>query len=65
MEMKIGEAKNFLLRIRYRQPLQQAKLIREAEGMYIIFDEAQRGITSGQFAAWYLDDELVGSGVIA
>jgi tRNA-specific 2-thiouridylase len=65
MEMKIGEAKKFSLRIRYRQPLQQAKLIREAEGMYIIFDEAQRGITSGQFAAWYLDDELVGSGVIA
>jgi tRNA-specific 2-thiouridylase len=35
------------------------------EGAYIVFDEEQRGITSGQFAAWYLNDELIGSGVIA
>jgi len=37
----------------------------KSDGAYIIFDEEQRGITSGQFAAWYLDDELIGSGVIA
>jgi tRNA-specific 2-thiouridylase len=35
------------------------------EGAYVIFDQQQRGITSGQFAAWYLEDELIGSGVIA
>ncbi|NHB68659.1 tRNA 2-thiouridine(34) synthase MnmA [Perlabentimonas gracilis] len=64
MAMQIGEAKDFLIRIRYRQPLQQGRLHREEEGMYITFTQPQRGITSGQFAAWYLDDELIGSGVI-
>ena len=33
-------------------------------GVYLLFDTPQRGITPGQFAAWYDDDELVGSGVI-
>ena len=27
--------------------------------------EKQKGITPGQFAAWYLEKELIGSGVIA
>jgi tRNA-specific 2-thiouridylase len=31
---------------------------------YIVFDIPQRGITAGQFAAWYENDELIGSGVI-
>ena len=64
-EMQIGEEREYLIRIRYRQPLQKGRLIRREEGMYIVFDEAQRGITPGQFAAWYAEDgELVGSGVI-
>ena len=33
-------------------------------GAYVVFDTPQRGITPGQFAAWYDGDELVGSGVI-
>ena len=52
-------------RIRYRQPLQGAELVIRPEGAYLLFDEPQRGITPGQFAAWYDGDELVGSGVIA
>ncbi len=64
LEMQIGESRNYLVRHRYRQPLQEAKLIRKPEGMYILFKEKQRGITAGQFAAWYDNDELVGSGVI-
>jgi len=52
------------VRIRYRQPLQKATLHFREKGMYIVFDEPQRGIASGQFAAWYDGDELVGSGVI-
>lgn len=52
------------VRIRYRQPLQKAKIIMQSEGLYIIFDNPQRGITPGQFAAWYLNEELIGSGVI-
>ena len=52
-------------RIRYRQPLQDATLFMRDEGAYILFDQPQRGITPGQFAAWYDGDELVGSGVIS
>ena len=63
--MNIGERRRYSVRIRYRQPLQQAELVMDNEGLYIIFDEAQRGITAGQFAAWYEGDNLAGSGVIA
>lgn len=64
LEMAEGETLDYLVRIRYRQPLQQARLFRRKNGMYIIFDRLQRGIAPGQFAAWYNDDEVIGSGVI-
>lgn len=64
LRMNEGDSQKFLVRIRYRQPLQHATLHQKAEGVYIEFDKQQRGITAGQFAAWYLDDELIGSGVI-
>ncbi len=54
----------YSVRIRYRQPLQCATLKITSQGAYITFDEPQRGITPGQFAAWYSGDELIGSGVI-
>ena len=60
-----GETLEVMARIRYRQPLQKATLHQFENGMYLAFDEPQSAITEGQFAAWYLDDELVGSGVIA
>ena len=60
-----GEERSFLIRIRYRQPLEQGIVFMKNDGIYILFDNKQRGITSGQFAAWYLEDELIGSGVIA
>ena len=47
-----------LVRVRYRQPLQDAELYMKEEGLYILFDKKQRGITSGQFAAWYDGEEL-------
>lgn len=59
-----GGRERFSIRIRYRQPLQAGELILRDEGAYILFDEPQRGIAPGQFAAWYDGDELVGSGVI-
>lgn len=62
--MKPGDRLDFLVRIRYRQPLQQATLHCKEDGMYIIFKNPQRGITAGQFAAWYDGEELIGSGVI-
>ena len=60
-----GQTRRYRVRIRYRQPLQDATLIRKGAQLFIIFDAPQRGITPGQFAAWYDGDELVGSGQIA
>ena len=77
MKMGIGEIRRYRVRIRYRQPLQDATLVMRQNGLFIIFDEPQRGITPGQFAAWYspIKDgsevstcetsvEMIGSGVI-
>jgi len=60
-----GESVEYMVRIRYRQPLQKATLYQLETAMYIAFDEPQSAITEGQFAAWYLEDELIGSGVIS
>ena len=64
--MSVGERRRYDVRIRYRQPLQKATLIMEEEHLYILFDEPQRGIAAGQFAAWYTpgEEEMIGSGVI-
>ncbi len=59
-----GEECCYSARIRYRQPLDQCCLYMREEGLYIIFNQLQKGITPGQFAACYEGDELVGSGVI-
>lgn len=64
LEVSVGDHRDLLVRIRYRQPLQHARLFARQEGYYIIFEKSQRGITPGQFAAWYDGEELLGSGVI-
>jgi tRNA-specific 2-thiouridylase len=64
IEMAEGEIREYTVRIRYRQPLQKARLYRKKEGIYIIFSKLQRGIAPGQFAAWYEGDEVIGSGAI-
>ncbi len=64
LRMAEGEIRRYCVRIRYRQPLQDATLIMRQNGLYILFDAPQRGITPGQFAAWYDEDEMIGSGVI-
>ena len=63
--MKDGEIRRYRVRIRYRQPLQDATLVMRPNGLYILFDTPQRGITPGQFAVWYDRDEMIGSGVIS
>jgi tRNA-specific 2-thiouridylase len=60
-----GETMEVMARIRYRQPLQKATLYQFESGLYVSFDEPQSAITEGQFVAWNIDDELVGSGVIS
>ncbi len=64
LKLNVGEQKDYLARIRYRQPLEPCRVFKKEEGIYIIFDRAQRGVTPGQFAAWYDGEELIGSGVI-
>jgi len=62
--MKVGESRDYLVRIRYRQALQEGTLHMTATGLCITFKEPQRGVAAGQFAAWYDGAELLGSGVI-
>ena len=64
LSLPAGAEKDYDVRIRYRQKLQKASIFRGDDGLYITFDEPQRGVTPGQFAAWYSNDELLGSGVI-
>ena len=63
-KMEAGERRRYDVRIRYRQALQAAELVSDEQGLYIRFDEPQRGIAAGQFAAWYDGEVLAGSGVI-
>ena len=63
-KMKNKEQKDFLIRIRYRQKLIPGKLIMEEDYLYIVFKKKVKSITTGQFATWYLKNELIGSGPI-
>lgn len=65
LRMNTGDSAGYMVRIRYRQPLQDARLFMADNGLYVVFEKVQRGIAAGQFAAWYLGDELTGSGVIS
>ena len=62
--MKDGEKRTYDVRIRYRQPLFIAELEKTKEGLIVRFAEKQKAVAKGQFAAWYKDDVLMGSGVI-
>jgi tRNA-uridine 2-sulfurtransferase len=64
LKMAIGDTRTYMGRIRYRQELQELTLYKKEEGLFILFTEMQRGITPGQFVAWYDNNELLGSGVI-
>jgi len=65
LSLKLDETMPVMARIRYRQPLQKAILHKVNSGLYVEFEAFQSAITEGQFVAWYLNDELVGSGVIS
>jgi tRNA-specific 2-thiouridylase len=60
-----GGTESYSLRFRYRQPLQTGHLEMTTAGLYMLFDEPQKGIAAGQFATWYDGDALLGSGPIA
>ena len=65
LALQTDEKMTVRARIRYRQNLQQATLYQVESGIYVDFEEKQSAITEGQFVAWYLQDELIGSGVIS
>lgn len=65
LALKPGETMAVMARIRYRQPLQKAMLHKFDDGLYVSFEQPQSAITEGQFVAWHIDDELIGSGVIS
>jgi tRNA-specific 2-thiouridylase len=65
LKLAVGKKTEVMARIRYRQPLQKAILHQFESGMYVQFENPQSAITEGQFVAWYMDDELQGSGVIS
>lgn len=65
LKLNDGETMDVMVRIRYRQPLQKATLHKFDNGMYISFEEPQSAITEGQFAAWHIGEEVIGSGVIS
>lgn len=65
LRLKNGESMDVMARIRYRQPLEKATLYQFENAFYIEFENPQSAIAEGQFAAWYRDEELLGSGVIS
>ena len=65
LRLKNGESMEVMARIRYRQPLEKATLYQFEEGFFIEFENPQSAIAEGQFAASYVGEELLGSGVIS
>ena len=59
-----------LARIRYRQPLQKAKLFEvkspklKIKSFRVVFDEPQRAVTAGQSAVFYNNETMLGGGII-
>jgi len=65
LKLESGCSLKVLSRIRYRQKLEKAVIHQREDGLFVVFEKEQRGIAAGQFIAWYVKDELLGSGVIS
>ncbi|MDR2205077.1 MAG: tRNA 2-thiouridine(34) synthase MnmA [Flavobacteriaceae bacterium] len=65
LKLKNGESMEVLARIRYRQPLEKAVIYQFEEGFFMEFEHPQSAVAEGQFAAWYIGEECLGSGVIS
>ena len=64
LKLKAGETLEVMAQIRYRQSLEKARLHATEKFLYVVFENKQSAITSGQFVAWYSGNVLIGSGVI-
>ncbi|XMD33500.1 MAG: tRNA 2-thiouridine(34) synthase MnmA [Candidatus Karelsulcia muelleri] len=51
-------------RIRYRQKLQKATLYKKKNKIYVEFEIPQLAVNAGQFIVWYINNEVIGSGII-
>lgn len=65
LSLSNGNTMNVYCRIRYKQILQKALLYKVYNGLYIEFENYQNSITEGQFAVWYIKNEMIGSGIIS
>lgn len=65
LRLKDDESMRVQARYRYRQTLQEATIYQFESAFYVEFDDTQSAIAEGQFASWYLGEELLGSGVIS
>jgi len=52
------------VKIRYRHQAAWAELAGEGDLLRVVFEQAQRAITPGQFAVFYDNDEVIGGGEI-
>ncbi len=52
------------VRLRHRQPLQNACIISKKEGIVVSFSEPQRAVTPGQWVVFYNATDCLGGGVI-
>lgn len=64
LALEEGSKATYSMRIRYRQPLFLAEIHKVKGGLRVVFEREQKAVAPGQFAAWYFEDELIGSGVI-
>lgn len=65
LAIEVDQTTTCMGRIRYRQDLVELTLHRLSNGFYVTFKSPERGVTPGQFAAFYKEDELFASGTIA
>ena len=65
LTIKPNQSIEVYFRVRYRQPLEKGKIFMYSNGLFILFDRPISSIASGQFASWYIENELIGSGVIS
>lgn len=52
------------VRLRYRQPEEEARVVTDGRSLHIIFDRPQRAATPGQAAVLYEGERCLGGGVI-
>ncbi|MAJ98700.1 MAG: tRNA 2-thiouridine(34) synthase MnmA [Flavobacteriales bacterium] len=64
LKIKFNQNLKVESRIRHRQKLQKSTLYMKENELIVIFNDPQKAIASGQFIAWYVNNELIGSGKI-